>query len=135
MTDKERTPFGQRLYDARKHAKLTQHQLAKKAGISQSTLGELEWKGEGSSKTAQMAMACGVRSEWLATGAGTMVDEEKRLFPEVAKLAAEINRLPKRQRDLVLLSIGNTVTLANTVSNDDQDESSSGLPPVHRAAG
>lgn len=133
MTDKERTPFGERLYEARKHAKLTQHQLAKKAGISQSTLGELEWKGDGSSKTAQMAIACGVRSEWLATGNGPMIDEDA-LFPEVAKLAAEINRLPKRQRDLVLLSIGNTVTLANTVSDDTQNETDSGLPPVHRAA-
>lgn len=91
----------------------------------------------GMENNLKAAQFLGVRAEWLATGEGPMIDEEKRLFPEVAKLAAEINRLPKRQRDLVLLSIGNTVTLANTVTEADNQEGadpSSGLPPVHRAA-
>lgn len=70
---KERAPFGQRLFDARTKAKLTQEALAKLVGMSQSTLGELEYTGQGSSFTPQIAAACGVRAEWLATGEGDMV--------------------------------------------------------------
>jgi transcriptional regulator with XRE-family HTH domain len=64
----DRTDFGQRLYDARTKAGLTHVQLAKLVHMAQSTLAELEKIGQGSSKTPQLASACGVSPEWLATG-------------------------------------------------------------------
>lgn len=71
---KERKPFAERLFKARTHAKLTQAQLAKAAGVSQGNLGELEWDGESSMAVVRLAMACGVRPEWLAENKGEMVD-------------------------------------------------------------
>ncbi len=65
--------FGKRLSEARQYAKLTQTQLAKAVGISQSTIGELEKKGLGSSHSAGIASACGVSVDWLVYGAGDMV--------------------------------------------------------------
>lgn len=63
--------FGERLRAARKAAKLTQGALAKRVGMSQSNLSELE-NGEypSSSFTAQLAEALGVRALWLADGRG-----------------------------------------------------------------
>jgi phage repressor protein C with HTH and peptisase S24 domain len=77
--NRERTPFGQRLFDARTQAQMTQPQLAKAAGMSQSTLAEAEYTAQGSSYTAQLAAALGVRSEWLATGEGAMKDAPDHL--------------------------------------------------------
>lgn len=82
---KERTPFGLRLYQARTHAKLTQTQLAKAAKVAQGTLGELEWTGESSMAVVRLAVACGVRPEWLAEGEGEMVDKVSWPFPHVDK--------------------------------------------------
>lgn len=74
MREPERSEFGARLFKARKFAKLTQAQLSKKAGgPGQSTIAELELSGMGSSHTAQLANACGVRPEWLSDGSGSML--------------------------------------------------------------
>lgn len=67
------TDFGRRLKIARKHAGLTQKELAPMAGMSQSNLSELETVAHESGKTAQLAAACGVDAHWLATGDGVMV--------------------------------------------------------------
>lgn len=67
------TDFGRRLKLARKHAGLTQKELAPMAGMSQSNLSELETVAHESGKTAQLAAACGVDAHWLATGDGMMV--------------------------------------------------------------
>ena len=78
-----RTPYGERLYIARTQAKMTQKLLAKAGGIAQSTLGELEYYGDGSSATVRMAMACGVRPEWLSEGTGPMREESAWPFKRV----------------------------------------------------
>lgn len=72
--DLERTPFGERLYRAMTHARLSQPALAKAAGVSQGNVGELLWRGHGSMAVVRLARACGVRPEWLAEGEGEMVD-------------------------------------------------------------
>lgn len=41
------------------------------------------------------------------------------LHPEVAVLAHDINQLPERQRELVLMTVRNAVALAGTVLNED----------------
>lgn len=74
MREIARTPYGERLYAARKkHAKISQQALAEAAGTTQSNIAELEISGQGSSYTAQFALKLGVRVEWLATGAEPMV--------------------------------------------------------------
>lgn len=70
----DRTPYAERLYLARTHAKLSQPELAAKAGIAQSTLSQLEKSGQGSAKTFTLAQPTGVRAEWLETGQGAMLD-------------------------------------------------------------
>ena len=71
-----RSEFGQRLFDARKHANLTQMELAKAVGTSQPNLAELERKGAGSALTPAFATRCGVAIEWLAYGQGDMLARE-----------------------------------------------------------
>lgn len=66
------TEFGARLKQARKHAALTQAQLAKRVGIGQSTLAELEKTGQGSSHAVAIAQACRVSPAWLSKGEGEM---------------------------------------------------------------
>lgn len=66
------TEFGKRLLKARLHAGLTQVDLAKKAGMAQSTITAAETTGAGSRKTPQLAAICGVSAHWLATGEGDM---------------------------------------------------------------
>ncbi len=65
-----RSDFGQRLHDARLIARLSQAELAKKVGMSQSSLAELETRGKGSARTPALADALGVRASWLADGTG-----------------------------------------------------------------
>ena len=64
-----------RIKAARKHANLTQLELARKVGVSQPVISQLE-KGENlqSVHLVKIASACTVRAEWLATGEGEMAD-------------------------------------------------------------
>jgi len=62
-----------RIKIARKHAGLTQLQLAERAGLDQTSISNLErGKSQGSSFTAQIASVCGVSAIWLAGGKGEM---------------------------------------------------------------
>jgi transcriptional regulator with XRE-family HTH domain len=70
---RERSAFGERLLAARKHAGLSQSDLAKAVGMSQSGLAEAEMSAQGSSKTAQIAAVTGVNPKWLADGEGAML--------------------------------------------------------------
>lgn len=71
MRDKERTPYGQRLFDARKATGLTQPKVAVILGISQSNLSDLERGAMGSSFTAELATLYRCDPLWLATGEGS----------------------------------------------------------------
>lgn len=66
------TEFGTRLKAARKAAKMTQAALAKKVGIGQSTIAELEKTGSGSSHVPAIAAVLKCSALWLATGEGSM---------------------------------------------------------------
>jgi transcriptional regulator with XRE-family HTH domain len=87
MTNKARTEYGARLYTARKHAKLTQTAIAKAVGMSQSAYAEAESTGLSSTFTAQLAAACGVNPNWLATGEGSMLANTEHARPEADQLA------------------------------------------------
>jgi transcriptional regulator with XRE-family HTH domain len=76
MREKSRSEYGSRLVKARRHAGLTQTALAKAVGMSQSAYAGAETTGNGSTYTSQLAVACGVRADWLATGHGDMLGPE-----------------------------------------------------------
>jgi transcriptional regulator with XRE-family HTH domain len=120
---RERTPFGERLYQARTHAKLSQPQLSKLAGVSQGNIGELEWKGDGSMAVVRLAMACGVRAEWLAEGEGEMVD--RQASHELVHIAAAIETLTPKWREWVLMTLREAVKLAREADDDSQTEAPS----------
>lgn len=83
--------IGMRIKASRERASLTQPQLAKAVGMSQSALSELE---SGASKTtgklAAIAKECGVNAYWLETGKGSMIPE---LAP--AATATNVTRLER----------------------------------------
>jgi len=118
MKNGQSTPFGQRLVQARKAAKLTQQAAAKKVGMSQGTLGELEREGQGSSYTAALATLYGVDSLWLATGKGSPDLKTPRLevvpaqeihpdqvdLNDVIELLALFQQASKNEREFILES-------------------------------
>lgn len=72
----QRMELKTRLKAARRHAKITQEQLADKIGIKQASISELETGKSGSTSfIAEIARACGVNPIWLATGEGEMHED------------------------------------------------------------
>lgn len=72
-TSHDRSEFGNRLYTARKHARMTQKELAQAVGMGQSSLAEAERSGAGSTFVLELARATGVRPAWLSAGEGEML--------------------------------------------------------------
>ena len=88
------TEYGKRLKLARKHAGLTQKELAPLAGMSQSNLSELETISHRSGYTTQLAQACCVDPHWLATGDGEMLSTQN------TQTATAPNELKVRRQDI-----------------------------------
>ncbi|WBS00243.1 helix-turn-helix transcriptional regulator [Pseudoduganella sp. SL102] len=66
--------IGNRLKLARKAAKMSQVELAKRSGLNQSTISDLEvGKSQGSTSLATLAAILGVNALWLETGKGPML--------------------------------------------------------------
>jgi transcriptional regulator with XRE-family HTH domain len=77
LTHSNPVGIGARVHTARKDSGLNQIELAKKAGIRQSTLSELETSGQKSvaaDVAFLIAKTCGVRLEWLLFGTGPQRD-------------------------------------------------------------
>lgn len=65
--------FASRIKTARKHAGLTQKEIAVRVGVSQTALHKLEvGRSASSRKTVSIALTCGVDPIWLQTGRGEM---------------------------------------------------------------
>lgn len=77
--------LGDRLRKARDHAGLTQKQLEDKSGVSQKTISKIE-RGDqdNSTQVVQLARACGVSIDWLATETGDMVQGNRAEQPAAA---------------------------------------------------
>ncbi|WP_104532512.1 helix-turn-helix domain-containing protein [Xanthomonas arboricola] len=68
-----------RLAQAMRHSGLTQDSLAKRVGVSQQAIQKLlSGTSKTSRKLTEIALACGVRPEWLATEEGPMSIEGLR---------------------------------------------------------
>lgn len=81
--------YKDRIKAARKHASLTQIELAKLVGIDQTSISDLErGKSQSSSHSARIATACGVNALWLEQGIGEMTDGTSFAAPVAAKIAA-----------------------------------------------
>nr|WP_317629792.1 LexA family transcriptional regulator [Pseudomonas entomophila] len=67
--------YKDRVKAARKHARLTQVELAKLVGIDQASISDLErGRSSRSSYNASIAKACGVSALWLENGKGEMLE-------------------------------------------------------------
>lgn len=101
--------FGERLHKAREHARLTQEGLAKESGVKQGTISKIE-RGDADSSTftVQLAIACGVRPEWLAMGKGEMVDGIYVEDPKAKAVLMAMERMPEYKKD-VLVATSNTL--------------------------
>jgi transcriptional regulator with XRE-family HTH domain len=69
--------IGQRIKETRRHRGMSQSELAKRVGLTQATLSDLENdKSRGSAKIASIANTLGVRPFWLETGRGSPESQE-----------------------------------------------------------
>lgn len=87
--------YAERLRLAIEHSKLTQAEVATRAGTSQQVVSAMLNRGsDASTYTTQLAKACGVSPDWLATGKGKMLVEEERAHYDagITGEAAEIAR-------------------------------------------
>ena len=112
--------FGGRVRDLRKAAGLTQHQLAKRAGIAQSTLGDIE---SGATKhsygptAVRLAQALNVSPDWLSSGKGAIV-RASGADPDEAEALHIYRALPKGLRDAWMASGRALLTqLGPTIAN------------------
>lgn len=84
--------LGDRVKKARKHAGLTQIQLAKKVKTSQGAISDLEnGRNKDSSSLYDIAKVTGVSTDWLMKGHGEMLDVEKK--PSIDELRAQIEAM------------------------------------------
>lgn len=67
MRKVERSDFGARLRAARLDADVSQEDLAKAAGLAQSSVTELERSGQGSAAVTRMARKLNVDARWLVS--------------------------------------------------------------------
>lgn len=91
-TARERTPFGLRLYNARRAAGLSQVQVFELLQIPQSTLSELETVASSSGYTAQLAALYNIDAHVLATGdaAPPHLHGAESLAQDVSQVAPKI---------------------------------------------
>lgn len=97
--------LGDRVKKARKHAGLTQVQLAKKVKTSQGAISDIEnGRNKESSSLFDIAKATGVRADWLINNQGEMLAASAT--PTIDELRARIKEIQgKNDRDLFNLPI------------------------------
>lgn len=69
--------YKDRIKAARRHARLTQSELASMTGVNQASISDLErGRSQRSSYNSTIARACGVSPIWLEAGVGTMLQND-----------------------------------------------------------
>ncbi|POP97540.1 XRE family transcriptional regulator [Pseudomonas syringae pv. avii] len=82
--------FKDRLKAARRHAKLNQAELAVRAGITQTSISDLErGKSKATAHVAKIADVCGVDALWLSDGQGDMTAAFKSVEPSNVAMIAQ----------------------------------------------
>lgn len=93
----KKSTYQERLRLAMEYADLTQQELAKRVGVRQQSIQYLLSKGRSSRRNSEIAKACGVDPDWLATGEGET--NEMRVLAR----KQQIDREAQRSRDHVTL--------------------------------
>lgn len=110
---RERTPFGQRMFDAREKAGLTQMDVRNALGLSQGTLSGLEHTANGSSHVVRLAELYKCDAAWLSTGVASSpspqpspapgpLDVDVHLSVAEPDSSLHYNNLTSREHDLIL---------------------------------
>ncbi|AYL16396.1 helix-turn-helix domain-containing protein [Pseudomonas syringae pv. actinidiae] len=86
--------FKDRLKAARRHAKLNQAELAVRAGITQTSISDLErGKSKATAHVAKIADVCGVDALWLSDGQGDMTAALKYIEPSNVEMVEQPSRM------------------------------------------
>lgn len=110
---RERSAFGQRMFKARKAAGLSIEQVAKKVGVSVSTLSQAENEGQGSALVVQFADLYGVSPWWLAVGQEPMrLASAEDLSHEALRIARQIDAIKDPANRANALAICETATIS-----------------------
>lgn len=90
---------------ARKAAKMTQVELAKRSGLNQSTISDLEvGKSQGTTYIATLAAALGVSALWLESGKGAMTAEGQAQHPAALPFDENVSPAPIGLRPIPVIS-------------------------------
>jgi transcriptional regulator with XRE-family HTH domain len=113
--------LGQRIRAARKHAGLTQVQLAEAAGISQQTVSLLETdQQDESASVVAIARACNVNPFWLQLEEGHMLDPMLRTGEALRSTVVAMEPLDSRdQRAVAAIVQTYAAEATRKIANDD----------------
>lgn len=112
--------FGERLRQAREHAKLKQAELADLVEIKQPSLSYLETSdANGSEFTPRFARACGVSVDWLADEIGQMIPAYETVTDpsEIAALRL-LRQMPASYRAQAVKQIDSLAEFAKHVDDN-----------------
>ncbi len=121
-----RMKFGERLKKAREFAGFTQKQLIDRMGgiMSQQNISVLEnGHATGSEFTVQIAMACNVNPEWLATGNGEMAaryDTSHVNSEKIKRAITLMQEMPDYALDEAVKSIDSFAKLAQFARKENK---------------
>ncbi len=111
--------LGDRVRKARKHAGLTQNQLAKKVETSQGAISDIEnGRNKDSSSLYDIAKVTGVSADWLIKNQGEMLDVGK--VPSIGELRAQIEAMQSQQGSADLLAAPTGTQHAPMSENSDK---------------
>ena len=102
-SDIKRSPFGQRLFDARKVRGITQQELADKLGITKRMVANYEGNSEGPSveRLEDIAKALNVTVSYLL-GESTLKTVKEDVSPNIRKHIEVLKELPQKDQKKVL---------------------------------
>lgn len=104
--------LAERLRVARKHAGLTQAELSTQSGVPQQTISNIELNiQDKSTDIVPLAMACGVRPEWLGIESGEMVDGLYVNNEKIKRAVLLMQELPEYAVDEAIKSIDTVAKL------------------------
>jgi transcriptional regulator with XRE-family HTH domain len=120
-----RHDIGMRLRHARKLRGLTQQELAKRSGVKQASISDLE-RGESKSfrgtTLVSLAQTLQVNQDWLSQGKGAMDRMEDPLPPEALRVARNWLRLAPEVRVKIADMLKTMADTAETLVHEHDDE-------------
>lgn len=114
--------LGDRLKLARKYAELTQVALASKADVPQQNISSIEsGNQEKSADVVRLAVACGVRAEWLDLGIEPMVEKYQTADEQLIRAMQIMEQLPDYARQHAIKEIIETAELIKRAKDEEHE--------------